>query len=169
MRWVAILGLVLSLGLLGPAQPADAYVDVGGDPQDVGDSECCYADIRSTARRVEQFRDGRFLVILVRAYDDLGEGWSLGAYLDSRGRGAADRLVNIGHADTRRGARCNFSDPEFQWIADGVARAHDDMVRCWIPVRYVDATKRVRWFVISQEGADPSAGRDRAPDTGWYS
>jgi hypothetical protein len=165
---VAILSFVIIFGLVGPALPADAYVDVGSDPQDVGDSECCYADIRSTARRIDAIGDGRFLVITVHAYADLGEGWYLGAYLDSRTGGAADLLVSIGSADTRRGARCRISDPKFQAIVDGVARAHDDVARCWIPVRFVDPRKRVRWFVVSQEGGDPSAGMDRAPDTGWY-
>ena len=85
MRVRIVSSALLSLLVLpASAGIAAGYEDTGYDPDD-RDIVASDPDIASTTRRVWRKHSGRFLTIIVRAYEEFGIYWSVKARLDSRG------------------------------------------------------------------------------------
>jgi hypothetical protein len=162
---LVVLSLVLAATL--PGWAAADYRDTHSDPNDrpsVGTDP----DLLSTSRRVTTVNGRRVLIVSVRAYEEFDTAWSIRTRLDSRDGPRRDFVMYIYDAD-QAGRGCRFysaGHPEdfirgrFTEIADRVA--------CRIYLKFVDATKRIRWqlYSISQWKGGTA---DHAPNGGgWF-
>lgn len=166
-RSAALLIGMGTLWLVSVTGVAAAYEDTGSDPDDravlVHDP-----DIASTTRRVWTKEAGRFLSVLIRAYEEFGIYWGIEARLDSKGGPRVDYTIRLYNADTG-GAGCDlYRRTGFNHVARGHFRQAGDEVRCRIRVRDLHPTKRIRWKLISESGY--GGPTEYAPnDRTWYS
>ena len=169
-RIFGLVGLVTTI-LVATSLPAAAYVDKGYDPEDQPDSY----DVRSTVRRVEQGKRGRYLKVVVRIYegqpplDQLDYVWSMDVRLDSRGGRAADAILRLWSYDNA-GSGCDLTKPSGRLLKHGRLRTGPQFASCRVPVHPLHPRKRIRWRVaVTDNPGSQDPPVDVAPDVGMYS
>jgi hypothetical protein len=163
-----VIGVALAALLLMPS--AGACRIVGTDPDDrrpLGSDP----DIRSSILEVGPRENGRFLVLVVRAFEEFGDYWTIRAYLDAQGprrrTDRADHTMVLWNADTG-GAGCTVRErgqgnPEER----GVFRQNGRAARCRVPIRFIQPDRPIRWRLVSTSGY-VKGNVERAPDHGMY-
>ena len=139
-----------------------AYTDDGLDTDDASG----IADVEWTRRSVWRAENGhRRIRVTIRAFEPLGPVWDgFRVWIDARGGPRRDARIEFVNGEGPPG--CSLHVGTEGWSAP--ARQEGRTIRCKFPLRHLDPTKRVRWWVRS-----PGAGRsapdvDRAPNVGWY-
>lgn len=166
---VAVAGMVL-ITLTAAPRNATAYEDTGYDPDDravVGFDP----DIASTTRRLWSQDRGRFLSVIVRAYEEFGFYWFIDARLDSRGGPRVDFTIRLFNADMEGAGCALFRRTGSRQVTDGNWRQTGHGTRCVVPIRHLQPTKEIRWKLISHSGYDEEESEtEYAPnDRTWYS
>lgn len=146
--------------------PAAAYELRGFDPDD-REAVGADPDIRSSVLRVGPGTHGRVLVVVVRAYETLGDYWRIQVRLDAQEGRRADHFMHLWNADTG-GAGC--------WVRergqgnpshDGVFRQRGRAARCRVPIRLIRPDRTIRWRLNSPSGY-VDGNVELAPDHGMY-
>ena len=165
---------VLSAGLgvflvLATSLPAAAYVDVGYDPDDQPDGTY---DIRSTSRRVEPAKHGRYLKVVVRIDDEDARS------ISSTTPGAStsesmpevdeprDAILHLWSEDLS-GSGCDVTTRSGRLLRHGSLGTGATFARCRVPVHPLHPSKRIRWRVAMSDSGGSVV--DLAPDVGMYS
>jgi hypothetical protein len=163
------VGILIGLALLGAvavaASPATAFEVRGHDPDDraaIGGDP----DIRSTILRVEPREDGRYLVLVVRAYEELSDWWTIEARLDAQGERRAEHILTLWNADTG-GLGCSIHPRRDHDAVRGAFHQNGRAARCRVPIRLVKPDEPIRWKLVSETGYQ-RGDREVAPNTGMY-
>ena len=141
-----------------------AYTDTGLDPDDTSGT----ADVEWTTRAVWRAENGnRRIRVKIRAYEALGpvfEGFRV--WLDARGGPRRDARIEFVNGEGP--PACSLSRSGSGWGAP--AQQDGRTIRCKFPLRHLDPTKRVRWWVRSPSPSpfNQDLEVDRAPNAGWY-
>jgi hypothetical protein len=139
------------------------YRSSGSDPDDASG----IADVSWTRRVVWQGPDGRrWIRLKIRAYEPLRRVWGgFEAPVDFRAGPRRDGTISF--VNIEGPPYCSLNLPGSGWIVP--ARQVGRTISCTFPLRHIEPTKRIRWFVRSPhpDTFDPP-DVDRAPDSGWY-
>lgn len=166
MSRVSVVAVGVWLAMVLATPPATAYQIRGYDPNDrrpVGSDP----DIRSSVLTVERRGEHRVLVLVIRAYEQLGDYWVIQARLDARGERRADHLMVLWNADTG-GAGCSVWERPRRHPADsGHFRQRGRAARCRIPIHLIGPDEPIRWRLVSESGY-VDHNPERAPDRGMY-
>jgi hypothetical protein len=162
---VATVGasLLATLLLIPPAHAGqvrgfdpDDRAPIGADP-----------DIRSSVLSIGPREDGRFLVLVVRAYEDFLDYWVIQARFDTQGERRADHTMTLWNADTG-GSGCSVRERgQGNPSEDGIFRQRGRAVRCRVPIRRLEPDRSIRWRLVSDSGY-VDGNREQAPDVGMY-
>lgn len=161
---ITLVGLAL-LEMLVVAPSASAYEVRGYDPDD----RLAYGtdpDIRSTILRVEPREDGRYLILVVRAYEVLSDWWRIEVRLDAQGERRAEHIMTLWNADTG-GLGCSIHPRRDRDAERGAFHQNGKAARCRVPIRLVKPDKPIRWKLVS-ESAYGEGERELAPNAGMY-
>jgi hypothetical protein len=151
-------------GISLSASSGIAYVDFGTDPE-----EGVPLDVRASRRWVRHTEEGRRLVVTVRTYEGVGQGYHFKITLDSRGGHLPDFYLFVDDTGGPRGASCDVHKYSTKKVvAPCELRANDSVtvVRARVAARDVRPDKHIRWWVFAPPLYDDTT--DRAPDQGWY-
>ena len=167
-RRIVSFALLSLLILPAGAGIAAGYEDTGYDPDDRA-IVASDPDIASTTRRVWRKHSGRFLSIVLRAYEEFGIYWRVKARLDSRGGPRVDYTLSLFNAD-HGGTGCNLyrRTDIVRELAAGHFQQSGDRASCGIRIRHLHPTKAVRWKLISESGYEDGDIEYAPNDRTWY-
>jgi len=162
----SLAGLVALILIVG-SLPAAASVDIGYDPDE---TDVTHMDIRSSVLRVEDGRNGRFLKVAARIFEEEDPiYWGFTVRLDARGGRSADAVIDMEREDIS-GSGCRLETRSGRRLKDGVFRLSLNglKVSCRVPLHPFHPTKAIRGKVISFSGLPGSDVSDVAPNRGMY-
>jgi hypothetical protein len=164
-RVVTILALASLLWGSVAGGALAAYTDTGLDPNDTSGTA---ADVEWTTRAVWRAENGhRRIRVKIRAYEVLGpvfDGFRV--WIDARGGPRRDARIEFVNGEGP--PACSLLFRRSGWSAP--AQQDGRTIRCKFPLRHLDPTKRIRWWVRSPSLSpfNKDLDVDRAPNVGWY-